>query len=1219
MTKIAACLCLLVVAFGSARAADWPMWRCDAARTASSDQQLPDELHLQWVRELPPLEVAWPDQDMMWFDRQYEPVVAGHTMFVGSSRTDSLTAYDTRSGNPLWEFRAEGPIRFAPVAWNDKLFIASDDGHLYCVSAADGRLVWKHRGGPSNRRVLGNERLISLWPARGGPVVASDTVYYAAGIWPFMGIFLHALDAETGALRWTNDGEGSRFTMQPHNTPSFAGVAPQGALVVDGDRLLVPGGRSVPACFDRHTGRLLHYELAANNKRGGGSAIAAGPEMFFNGGCTFGAEQGDVIAELKFATLPVVNGRQAYYALGNEVKEIEFAEQLFEIRDGKDRKGNPIKLRKLNFKPIWSTSLDARGDLIRAGDKLFGCSGSDVFAIERAATETTPRVIWKTTIEGTPARLLAADDRLFVVTSEGAISCFGANQSDPVVHRTQTTAPVLDSAVVDRARQLRSAANTQDGYMVVWGVGDGSLVLALLQASDVTVIAVDPDASKADALRTRLIDAGLYGHRATVDVGTPESLELPPYFASSMICEELVAAGMKMEPGVLSKLFASLRPFGGSAMFHLDEANRRNLAAAVRGANLSRAEIRQSNESDSMLVRSGPLAGSTDWTHEHADAANTRVSQDDLVKTPLGLLWFGGPSHDAILPRHGHGPQPQVVEGRLILQGPDVLRATDVYTGRLLWERKLPGIGALYNNTFHHAGANGTGANYVSLPDGIYAIYPPGCVRLDPATGATLAEFRLPTIGDEHVPPAWNYVNLVDDYLVAGIDLPESLADPRKRAYEDVVASKRLFAVNRHDGRIIWSTDAQFQFRNNAICLGGGRLYCIDLLSNAEIDLLKRRGQKPQGKSKLTALDLATGGIIWATDQDVFGTWLSYSAKHDVLVESGRPGRDVLRDEPTGMRAYRAADGGVLWKEGHRGPAILHDDLIIIDRQICELLSGKVIQRDDPLTGRQVDWTWKRNHGCNTPQASKHLLLFRSGAAGYCDLSNDGGTGNFGGFRSSCSNNLIAAGGVLSVPEYTRTCTCDYQNQASVALVHMPEVETWTEFPLSDDKDVRHVALNLGAPGCRRADDGILWFNFFAGAEIEFDEPGYYCRHSSVVRGDGKHNWVAASGCRGIRRLTLNPARQELGTFAVRLHFCDADNDAAGKRVFDVTIQGSKVLETFDPAAEAGGMFRPIVKEFHGVRLDADKPLQVEFISRSPLDAGPTTAPVLNGIELTLE
>ena len=1200
---------------------DWPMWRCDAARTASSDQDLADDLHLQWVRRLPPLTVAWPDQDMMWFDRQYEPVVAGQRMFVGSSRTDSLTAYDTRSGERPWEFRAEGPIRLAPVAWKAKLYVASDDGHLYCVDAATGQLLWKHRGGPSNRRGLGNERLISLWPARGGPVVAKDTVYYAAGIWPFMGVFMHALDAETGAVRWTNDGEGSRYMLQPHNTPSFAGVAPQGSFVIDGDRLLVPGGRSVPACFDRLTGRLLHYELATNNKRGGGSAVAAGSEMFFNGGCTFGAEHGDIIADLTFAntTLPVVHEQLAYYALGNDVKEIEFGKQLFEIHEGKDRKGKPITIRKLNFKPISTTPLDARGDLIRAGEKLLGCSGSNVFASQRTSTEATLRVVWKTTIDGTAVRLLAADDRLFLVTAEGAIYCFGANRANPVEYPTEAKTPTIDAVAVHRAKSLLGAANAQGGYAVLWGIGDGSLVLALLRNSDLNVVAVDPDAAKAMALRTMLVDAGLYGRRATVLVGTPDSLELPPYFASTMICEDFATAGIELAPAHLIKLFASLRPFGGSASFHLDEANHGEFAAAVRDASLPRAEIRRSKEGDTMLVRSGPLEGSADWTHEHADASNTRVSQDSLVKMPLGILWFGGPSHDAILPRHGHGPQPQVVDGRVIIEGPDILRATDVYTGRLLWERKLPGIGALYNNTFHHAGANGTGANYISLPDGIYAIHPPGCVRLDPATGATLAEFRLPTLDGEQALPVWNYVNVVDDYLVAGIDLPESLADPRKRAYEDVIASKRLYVLNRHDGRVLWTHDAKFQFRNNSICLGGGRLYGIDLLSNAEIDLLKRRGQKPKENSKLTAFDLASGEVVWATDQNVFGTWLSYSSKHDVLVESGRPGGDVLKDEPKGMRAYHARDGRVIWNEGHSGPAILHGDRILAGRQSCELLTGKLIQRDDPLTGRQVEWTWKRNHGCNTPLASQHLLLFRSGAAGYCDLSNDGGTGNFGGFRSSCSNNLIAAGGVLSVPDYTRTCTCDYQNQSSLALMHMPDVEVWTEFPLTEDKNVRHLALNLGAPGCRRADDGTLWLNSFSGAEIEYNEPGYYCRHSSVVRGNGKLNWVAASGCRSIRRLTIDPRRSEPSKFTVRLHFCDPDNDQIGKRMFDVTLQGNKVLESFDPVAAGGGILRPVVKEFHGVQLDGGKPLIAEFVSRSTLPPDPTTTPLLCGIELILE
>ena len=80
-----------------------------------------------------------------------------------------------------------------------------------------------------------------------------------------MGIFIHALDARTGEVVWTNDGDGSIYIKQPHNTDSFAGVAPQGPMAIAGDKLLIPGGRSVPACYDRKTGKLVHFLLNENS------------------------------------------------------------------------------------------------------------------------------------------------------------------------------------------------------------------------------------------------------------------------------------------------------------------------------------------------------------------------------------------------------------------------------------------------------------------------------------------------------------------------------------------------------------------------------------------------------------------------------------------------------------------------------------------------------------------------------------------------------------------------------------------------------------------------------------------------------------------------------------------------------------------------------------------------------------------------------------------
>src|SRR4051794_26132242 len=110
---VAACVGLLPAVCA---AADWPTYRHDAYRSAATPQALASKLHLQWTRELPPLKPAWPDQPKAQLDAVYEPVVLGQTLFVPSSRTDSVTAYDTCTGAEKWHFHAQGPVRYAPVA-----------------------------------------------------------------------------------------------------------------------------------------------------------------------------------------------------------------------------------------------------------------------------------------------------------------------------------------------------------------------------------------------------------------------------------------------------------------------------------------------------------------------------------------------------------------------------------------------------------------------------------------------------------------------------------------------------------------------------------------------------------------------------------------------------------------------------------------------------------------------------------------------------------------------------------------------------------------------------------------------------------------------------------------------------------------------------------------------------------------------------------------------
>jgi hypothetical protein len=101
-------------------AADWPMWRFDAGRTAASDEVLPGSMHLQWERVETPREQVWDDplnHDLMPYDRIFEPVVMGGKMFIGYNDRDKVVAVDLETGDEVWTFFTGAPVRLAPVCW----------------------------------------------------------------------------------------------------------------------------------------------------------------------------------------------------------------------------------------------------------------------------------------------------------------------------------------------------------------------------------------------------------------------------------------------------------------------------------------------------------------------------------------------------------------------------------------------------------------------------------------------------------------------------------------------------------------------------------------------------------------------------------------------------------------------------------------------------------------------------------------------------------------------------------------------------------------------------------------------------------------------------------------------------------------------------------------------------------------------------------------------
>ncbi len=1184
-------------------AQDWPMWRYDAGRTAASNNRVPSELRQSWNKKLTPRRQAWDDPlnlDLMTYDRLFEPIVMEGRLFIGFNDADKLSAFDADTGGELWSFYTEAPVRLPPAGWRGQVFFCSDDGFLYCVEAASGELAWKFSGAPSAQHAIGNQRLTSAWPARGGPVVRDGVVYFAASIWPFMGTFIYALDAETGDVVWTNDSTGAQYIKQPHSAPSFAGVAPQGALVATEKMLLVPGGRSVPAAFDRASGELRYFEINAGGKGTGGSFVTADETHFYvhtRHKSTRAFRLGDGVKTAFMPSEPVLAGETIFSA---------------EVDDG-----HPVvRAYDSNQKVLWQVEADGAGDLILADDQLVA-AGSDAITILTAARDQTPgRVVGRIPVPGKSIqRLIAADQKLFAVTLEGEILAFGSataneqsgNSADESFRDpSPALVPIVAAADARQAADRLLAAGDAEGYAIWYGSCQSENCKALAMRSPFKQLAiVDHDSNAVDRMRRQLDRAGLYG-TVTAHHSTAESFLPPKYVANMVLIESDVhtppdAGGAPtLDLSLVARLYQSVRPYGG-VMHLLSQSDPDSLADQITAMKLEQAVV-EVGPSGVLVRRAGALPGSADWTHQYGNIANTVKSDDSRVKLPLGVLWFGGSSNMDVLPRHGHGPPEQVVGGRLFIQGMNCLSARDVYTGRVLWKREFDNLGTFdvyFDNTYedtplnpkynqvHIPGANGRGTNYVVTEDRVYLIEGSVCHALDPATGETIRDFVLPAT-ETGESPNWGYIGIYENVLIGGVgfamyrqrneltfpsdkDLRSSKAGFGSKSL-DRAASAGLVGFDRHSGQRLWEVKANHSFWHNGIVAGGDQIYCLDRNPKKVEDALRRRGRTSADGYRIVALDYRTGETTWEVTEGIFGTWLGYSQRHDLLLQAGARGSDRLYDEvDQGMAVYECAGGNLKWKNEsvrYAGPCILHNDLIITNANSYSESAGAFYLRDgkpklvrNPLTGQLQPWRVTRAYGCNNIIASENLLTFRSGAAGFYDLNSQAGTGNLGGFKSGCTSNLVVANGVLNAPDYTRTCSCAYQNQTSLGLVHMPDVELWSVNAAasveSEGKRLRQLGINFGAPGDRRGDDGLLWIEYpvVAGSSppvsIELNpEASFFQKHSSTMGGTDVP-WILASGVQGVTDIRIGMALTgELNMVSgipVNHDDDDAEEDESGK------------------------------------------------------------------------
>ncbi len=1040
----------------SVGAGDWPQFRYDAGRTAASPHDLPADLKLRWSRELPTPRPAFPQEVLLGFDVTYEPVVLGGIMYVPSMVADNITALDTETGEVLWRFYAEGPVRFAPVGWEDKVYFVSDDGFLYCLQAEDGILLWKFRGLPGgitpeelipHRRIMGNGRLISLWPARGGPVLADGVIYFAAGLWPTEGVFVHAVDANSGEPVWSNtESHHIPKSNWDHSIKSDAGLTPQGYLAIVGDLLVVPSGTQLPAFFDIETGELQTYTMGWGGRpglpkgcwfvAGVGNYLSHGgdlyditrpsdehdpqdrtdtPPMMYPGGWTRVDIDPSNQRWLDSFRQPVLTSGAMYHEGGSgivsrKLTNVELRERtdipMFIIRNRPDTKYHD-RMEGI-FPQLWDLASTLQVH-IKAGSRLYAGEAGEVNAIDLAGDE--PKVVWRAEIEGTPHRMLAADGKLFVITAEGGIFVFAAGQPDEVTMHAQSGAPALPvDKWTEKAAAILEATGARDGYAVVLGIDSGRLVEELAQQSDLHLIALEKDADKVASLRERLYRAGLYGKRASVLVGDPVTYPLPPYLASLVVSEVPDALEQPDRRMLAETVFHILRPYGGVACIWGSLAYRSWIGEIIRDEEFAGASVRQGDDF-TLLTREGPLPGTADWSHAGANAANTGASKDEFIRPPMSVLWF-----DASQRWHKWPEQVlvRVAGGRRVLLEEGQMSASDVFTGRKMWEVEVPFVGKLpladpdarqavreaRNRLWGVVPSLSPETELVVIDDAIYVskvttyqlILAHGEQRsdgrsvlvFDPATGKQDGRIDLP----DDLEAPWSNLRVSDDYLVGS-------------------SGAHVVCYHRHTGELLWRVEMARPALSLAV--GDGKVFCAELTD------------RRHGEGSTRALDLSTGEELWQIEG---GTDIRYSISLDILVNR--------------VGFYRGADGALLTQfsdalpKEHtvKGPRLPEAGLLgfIAGQKLLTGTYATLLMYNIPSgirIGEPLKW---ERRGCTGTRASTHLLTTRYlGNSAWIDLVT-GAITPFFGVRPGCleNNNIFPANGVLNMPDMRGGCSCNY-------------------------------------------------------------------------------------------------------------------------------------------------------------------------------------------------
>lgn len=638
---------------------------------------------------------------------------------------------------------------------------------------------------------------------------------------------------------------------------------------------------------------------------------------------------------------------------------------------------------------------------------------------------------WSVTLDGKVYSLAFANGLLFASTSTGWIYCFG-----PVAKETPDTLTpnfsedfyansALAAQYASAAQSILSGSGANRGYALVLGSNEGRLAYELAKQSELNVVCVETDPVLAARARLYLDSCGLYGRVVVQEPARSDSLPYPDFFFDIVTYDGFAASAPFNGPA--DEAMRVVRPCGGTAFLSPGPAERK-----------------------------GPVIGAGEWTHNLANGANNPNSQDPYVSLDLKLQWFGAPGPEHEVMSHTGPMAPLWKNGVLVVPGENYVTAVNGYNGAILWEKAVP-LSVRIPGTPQ-------GGYAVLQDDYLYITSGERCLGLTPREGDERFGFSVPDFGKSYY---WGYIAVVDDgadSLLFGGAVHPDMALPGGGG---TGLTGHLFALDRHSGTQKWTyTPDSGVILTTTITIAEGKIAFLETTDGnavyAKFGNLKSLFANQ--RTAVVALDMRTGALQWRKTRDFSrdSIWISTQASSGRLIVNSTS-FDRLDPGPFTEQAYAKisiyvfdmTDGDSLLTtstlggyDGHGNvtshPVVIGDSLYIKSHNqpvIVDLNTGVCTLAPLGEGGPNVQ-------KCGIFSASKNTLYFR-GAPGTCCISGpsgwrvDNGWGTYSAAkgksfmhtsRPGCRINIIPAGGLLSVPEATSDCFCQYALQTSLCF-----------------------------------------------------------------------------------------------------------------------------------------------------------------------------------------